>query len=110
MAGRFPLKIKLIDFLGIFGFNQLGYKLKLFSEFEYRFLKDGYFSRRPFLKYRVNSDWADEDVQVSLFVQMVYRIEIELNGLLFLFRVGLVDLALRGDHLQNRILSRSQSL
>ena len=109
MAGRLPLQIELIDLLGIFSLNQLGQKLKLLAEFENGLLEDCNFPGCPFLEHRHWRYWTYQDLQISLLVEMVNRVKVELNRFLLLFWVRLIHVCLGGGYLQDRPFLLAQS-
>lgn len=110
VACGFPLQVKFIDILRVLGLDELSDELELLAEPEDGLLEDGHFPRRPFLEDAGGSDWVDEDVEVPFLVEVVDGVEVELDGLLLLLRVGLVDFVLGLDHLQDRVLLQPQVL
>ena len=103
MACGLPLQVKIIDILCIFGLDELGNELELLAESQDGLLEDGHLSWCPFLEDAGWSDWVYEDVEVSLLVEVVDSVEVQLNWLFLLFGVGLIDLVLGLDHLENRV-------
>lgn len=110
MACRFPLQVKLIDILGVFGLDQLCDELKLLAEPQNGLLEDSHFPGCPLLEHTGGSDWIDEDIEISLLVEMIDGIEVELDGFLLFLGVGLVDLVLGLDHLQNGVFLETKIL
>lgn len=104
MTCGFPLQVKLIDILCIFGLDELGNELKLLSKSQDGLLEDSHLPWCPFLEDAGWSDWVYEDVEVSLLVEMVNSVEVQLDWLFLFLGVGLVDLVLGLDHLENWVL------
>lgn len=109
MTRRFPFQVKLVNVLHVLGADQLSDKLELLPEFENALLEDHHLTRRPFLKDEAWSHRVYKDIQVALFVEMVHRVQVELNRLFLFLGVGFEDVVLGVNHLQNRMLSRSKS-
>lgn len=104
MTCGFPLQVELINILRIFGLDELGDELELFAESKDGLLEDCHLSWRPFLEDAGRCHWVYEDVEVSLLVEMVDSVEVQLDWLFLLLGVGLVDLVLGLDHLEDWVL------
>lgn len=106
MRSRLPLKVKLIDLLRVFRFDQLGYELKLFSEFQDRLFENCDLPGSPVLEYICVSQWANQSVEVFLFVYRVHCVQVDFNRLLPLIVVELVDFRAGGQGWQDGMLLR----
>jgi hypothetical protein len=62
MRGGFPLEVELIDLFWVFGGDELGDILELFSELEDGFFENCYFSWRPILEHVGVGDGVDENI------------------------------------------------
>jgi hypothetical protein len=103
MACRLPFQIEFVDIFCVLGFNKLSNELELLSETKNGLLEDRDFSWCPFLEDECRCNWINQDVQISFLVQMVDGIEIELNRLLLLFRVGFINVILGLNYLKDRM-------
>lgn len=104
MAGRLPLEVELVHFLRVLAPDQFRDELELLPELQDGLLEHRHLPRRPLLEDEAGGHWVHQDVQVALLVEVVHGVEVQLDGLLLFLGVGLVDVALGGDYLQDGLL------
>lgn len=90
-----PFQVEFIYVLCILRPYQLSNELELLSEPKDSLFEDGYFSGGPSFEDKSRSNRVDQNIQVTLFVDVGNGVEVVLNRLLLFLWVRLVYLALR---------------
>lgn len=106
MRRCFPLEIKLIHLLRVLGFDQLGYELELFPEFQNSLLEDGYFPRCPVLEHVGVPQGTNHHLHVLFLIYRIYRVQVHFDWLLPFIVILLIHFPSLNQGGENGVLFR----